>query len=296
MSAHKVVCYGEILWDLLPSGAKAGGAPMNVAYHLNKLGMNPAVISRVGNEDLGRKIVKLLQEQGLNTNYIQTDQTQPTGTVNAHLKENHQVEYDIVYPVAWDYITWQNDLEPLLLGADYFVFGSLAARSEVSKKTLFRLLEIAEIKVLDINLRPPHFSRALIEELLSKADILKLNDHEVALIANWYRTSDDIVEQVQLIQDRFALETILVTRGDKGALINHKGILATHSGYKVQVADTVGSGDAFLAGYLSKTAAGSSTEDALTFANALGAFIATQTGACPSYDLAKVNDIMLIKT
>ncbi len=295
MSGHKVVCYGEILWDVLPAGAKPGGAPMNVAYHLQKLGMNPALITRIGKDDWGRKLQQLLQQQGVSIHQIQIDEQQPTGLVNAHLKENNQVEYDIVYPVAWDFIAWQDEFDSLLKQADYFVFGSLAARNEESRKTLLQLLEKAKTKVLDINLRPPHFSKQSIEDLLAKADILKLNDHEVSLIAGWYNSSDDIVDQVKIVQDQFSIDTILVTRGEKGAMINNKGRITAHSGYKVNVADTIGSGDAFLAGYLFKTASGASAEEALTFANVLGAFIATQSGACPEYDLAKVNDMVLTK-
>lgn len=293
MSIHKVVCYGEILWDVLPTGAKPGGAPMNVAYHLHKLGMNPAVITRIGNDDWGRQLQQLLQQQGVSTEYMQVDQQESTGLVNAYLKENNQVEYDIVYPVAWDFIAWQDEFESLLEEAAYFVFGSLAARNEVSKKTLFQLLESAKTKVLDINLRPPHFSKTAIEELLGKADILKLNDQEVELISGWYETNNDIIEQVQIVQDRFSIETILVTRGDKGALVNNNGVIAKHDGYKVKVADTVGSGDAFLAGYLSKVSNGASIESALSFANALGAFIATQSGACPEYNLKMLEEVMM---
>lgn len=295
MLPHKVVCYGEILWDVLPTGAKPGGAPMNVAYHLQKLGMNPAVITRIGKDDWGVKLQLLLQKQGVSINHIQVDNLQPTGLVNAHLKENNQVEYDIVYPVAWDFIGWQNEFDQLLQQAEYFVFGSLASRNDESRRTLFRLLEKARTKVLDINLRPPHFSKQSVEELLSRADILKLNDHEVGLIAGWYRDADDIIDQIKIVQDKFLIDTILVTRGDKGAIVTNKGAITMQNGYKVQVADTIGSGDAFLAGYLFKTSKGNSVAEALTFANALGAFIATQVGACPEYDIAKVNDILLME-
>lgn len=293
MLPHKVVCFGELLWDVLPAGAKPGGAPMNVGYHLQKLGMNPAVITRIGKDKWGDDLKRLLNEQRVSIAYIQTDEQNATGLVHATLKENNEVAYDIVYPVAWDFIEWRKEFAPLLEQAGYFVFGSLAARNDVSRTTLFHLLEAAPVKVLDINLRPPHFTQAFVAELLTRADILKLNDHEVKLISGWFKEYYSINDQINLIQDEFSIDTILVTRGDKGAIINQQGAFVEHKGFKVTVADTVGSGDAFLAGYLYKTSNGCSVEESIGFANALGAFIATKSGACPEYDLAEVDKVII---
>lgn len=292
MAPSKAVCYGEILWDVLPSGTKPGGAPMNVAYHLQQLGVSTTLISRIGKDIWGDKLISLLKQQGIESQFIQVDQDHSTGIVNAHLKENNQVEYDIVYPVAWDFISMQDDFVSLLKGAEYFVFGSLAARNEVSRNTLFQLLDAANKKVLDINLRPPHFDKATIISLLERADMLKLNDHEIRLISGWFNSYTDMKDQLKSLQDQFHLKTILVTRGENGALVNHKGVLSEHNGYKVKVEDTIGSGDAFLAGYLFQMSDNKTPEEALKFANALGAFIATQQGACPHYDLAKVFELM----
>lgn len=280
------------MWDVLPSGTKPGGAPMNVAYHLQQLGVSTTLISRIGKDIWGDKLISLLKQQGIESQFIQVDQDHSTGIVNAHLKENNQVEYDIVYPVAWDFISMQDDFVSLLKGAEYFVFGSLAARNEVSRNTLFQLLDAANKKVLDINLRPPHFDKATIISLLERADMLKLNDHEIRLISGWFNSYTDMKDQLKSLQDQFHLKTILVTRGENGALVNHKGVLSEHNGYKVKVEDTIGSGDAFLAGYLFQMSDNKTPEEALKFANALGAFIATQQGACPHYDLAKVFELM----
>lgn len=288
MSQHKVVCFGEILWDVLPSGAKPGGAPMNVAYHLNKLGMSPAVISIVGKDKWGVDLTEILKGWKITTAYMQTTSLYPTGLVNAHVKENNEVEYDIVFPAAWDFISVNEELIKLVGTADYFVFGSLAARNEATRSTLYQLLKVANTRVLDINLRPPHFNQPLVEELLSKADILKLNDHEVKLISGWYQQANDINEQINIIQSKFSIPTILVTCGANGAIVKYSDSFYKHEGFKVTVADTIGSGDAFLAGFLSKFSAGATIDEALTFANKLGSFIASQEGACPTYSVDQI--------
>lgn len=291
-SPPSVVCYGEILWDILPGKALPGGAPMNVAYHLKKLGIEPALITRIGKDEHGEKLVALLAANGLTTQYVQQGESYPTGKVYASLGAHNEVTYDIVQPVAWDYIRWEDELAALLAGAGYFVYGSLTSRSPVSRDTLYRLLEAARTKVLDINLRPPHFSRPHVEHLLSKADLLKMNAAELDLIAGWYGTCEGLEDKMKLLQYRFGIETVIVTRGGEGALLLGQGAVVRHDGYKVQVADTIGSGDAFLAGFLHQLHLGAPAEKALTYASALGALVASYTGACPRYDTAEVAALM----
>jgi fructokinase len=291
MQEYKAVCYGEILWDVLPSGAKPGGAPMNVAYHLQKLGVTATLISKIGKDSWGNELIALLQKQTIDTGYIQIDLEHATGMVNACIREGNEVEYDIVSPAAWDFISMQQGLISLIQQTKYFVFGSLASRNDVSANTLLQLLEAANTKVLDINLRPPHFTKATLETLLYQTDILKLNVHEANLIAGWFNQFDSLRDQVKSIQEHFKIDIILVTRGEHGALINEKGNFYEHSGYKIKVEDTVGSGDAFLAGYLFKLDNNATPQESLAFANALGAFIATQSGACPPYSLEMVSHL-----
>jgi fructokinase len=291
MQEYKAVCYGEILWDVLPSGAKPGGAPMNVAYHLQKLGVTATLISKIGKDSWGNELIALLQKQTIDTGYIQIDLEHATGMVNACIREGNEVEYDIVFPAAWDFISMQQGFISLIQQTKYFVFGSLASRNDVSANTLLQLLEAANTKVLDINLRPPHFTKATLKTLLYQTDILKLNAHEANLIAGWFNQFDSLQDQVKSIQEHFKIDTILVTRGEHGALINEKGNFYEHSGYKIKVEDTVGSGDAFLAGYLFKLDNNATPQESLAFANALGAFIATQSGACPPYSLEMVSHL-----
>lgn len=287
----KAVCFGEILWDILPDAQLPGGAPMNVAYHLNQLGVTATMVSRAGKDELGTKLLDFISSKTVPTQYIQLDAAHDTGTVLATVTHNH-VSYDIIQPVAWDFIEYSIPLQKLVASTPYFIFGSLVARNETSRQTLFELLESASHKVLDINLRKPHFEKNTIDYLLQHADILKLNDDELEILSGWYGFNGSDRDRIQSFRDKFHLHTVITTRGDKGAIVLQDDVFCEHPGYKVTVADTIGSGDAFLAGFLSKTISGSSLEDAVRFASGMGAFIATQHGACPEYTKAGAEKII----
>ena len=289
---HPVVCFGEILWDILPSGAVPGGAPMNVAYHLQKLDKNPALITRIGIDDKGQQLMKIFSGHDVCTDFFQVDNKYETGKVFANPNEYNEVVYDIVRPVAWDFIAWDDSLTELVTNAGYFVYGSLAARNKVSKETLFKLLETANNKVLDINLRAPYYNQRIVEQLLGKADFAKMNLAELELITGWFSNYTSIEDRLKSIGDKFRLSNMVVTMGGDGALLLMNGEITKHPGFKVAVADTIGSGDAFLAGLLSQLLDTVSSEATLEFASGLGAFIATQRGACPEYDIKEVKELI----
>lgn len=282
----KAVCFGEVLWDILPHAQLPGGAPMNVAYHLNQLGVPATMISRTGKDELGTRLLDFISSKGVPVQCIQQDEKYDTGTVLATVGNNH-VSYDIIQPVAWDFIEYSIALQQLVSSAPYFIFGSLVARNETSRHTLFELLESADRKVLDINLRKPHYEKATLDYLLQYADILKLNDDELDILSDWYGFSGSEEDRIRAFGDRFHLHTVITTRGDKGAIVLQDGVCCTHPGYKVTVADTIGSGDAFLAGFLSQTIRGAALQEAVSFACGMGAFIATHNGACPVYTKAE---------
>jgi fructokinase len=290
-TSHDVVCFGEVLWDILPSGPRPGGAPMNVAYHLKKLGNNPAMITRTGTDDYGKKLEKMFLANDMRTDFFQTDDHYATGLVYARPNEFNEVTYEIVEPVAWDFIEWKDEFPELMGAADYFVFGSLTSRSSQSRETLYGLLEIAQVKVLDINLRPPHFQRSQVEALLEKADVVKMNIAELKLITGWFSQFENTADRIKLIQDTFRVGSIIVTMGSEGAVVSEDGKFYEHPGYKVKVIDTIGSGDAFLAGYINQMSLGRSVGDSLSFACAMGAFMATYSGACPYYEIGKVREL-----
>lgn len=283
------VCFGEVLFDVLPHEIKAGGAPMNVAYHLTTLGHATTLISRVGNDTRGRELKAILEEKKVNLDYVQVDETHPTGVVMATPDAAGDMKYEIKQGVAWDFISLEPQHEILIRNASYFIFGSLITRSSVSGNTLFSLMDIPVTRVFDINLRPPFIDQKTLEYQFSKADVLKMNEEELDLITGWYVQFKAIEDKVRFLQNRFQIPEIIITRGAKGAIINSRDNFYYHSGYKVRVADTVGSGDSFVAGYLSGIINHKTPEQALQFACALGGFVATQAGGCPEY---MVNDIV----
>jgi fructokinase len=289
---YPVVCFGEILWDVLPDCAVPGGAPMNVAYHLKKLGINPALITRVGLDDWGKNLMGLMERNNLVTDFFQLDGNLETGKVNASICANNEMSYDILMPVAWDNIQMDKEFETLVSNSQYFVFGSLVTRCEVSRNTLYQLIEMAKYKVIDINLRYPHYNRAIVEKLLSEADLLKLNIAELELITGWFSALSSEHDRIKVLQDIYHIENIVVTKGGEGALLNVGGIVYEHRGFPVEVKDTVGSGDAFLAGLLYQFLQGGKPEEALEFASGLGALIASYTGACPDYKTEEINHLI----
>jgi fructokinase len=286
-----VICYGEILWDILPTGEVPGGAPMNVAYHLNKLGHSPAVITRIGMDERGNKLVGLLEAKNISTAFVQLDKLLPTGVVYATPNEHHEMEYDIVAPVAWDVIEWNDDLPGLFNDQNYFVYGSLIARNTTSRDTLFRLLEAAKNKVLDINLRPPHYSNKLLHDLLLKADIAKVNYAELNFISSWFGEYSTIEGKMNVLLEKFGLGTLIVTKGGDGAMINIGGKVYSHPGFKVIVHDTVGSGDSFLAAIIAGLIEKRDPSRILEFACAVGALVTSRKGGWPEY---KVDDVRAI--
>lgn len=281
MTRRKIICFGEVLWDLLPSGKVAGGAPMNVAYHLQNLGGTASVISQVGADRLGRELLDFQKRSGIDVGYITTDLRFPTGTVNVQIDEKGFPAYEIVMPVAWDYIPMDNEKLDAVKEADALVFGSLACRSERSRQTLLELAQAASFRVLDVNLRPPFFSRQIVEPLLTLADMLKLNDEELAIISAWYGKDLDELKAMEFLKENFGLETIILTKGKEGAICMHDQKLYSHSGFSVTVEDTVGSGDSFLAAFLKKMFDWSGTQYCLDFACAMGALVATHKGGTP---------------
>jgi fructokinase len=283
-----ITCFGEMLWDVLPTGKQPGGAPLNVAVHLRNFGQEAQLISRVGHDDLGTDLLAFVQGKGLSTRYIQRDETHPTGVVQANVSDSHEVTYTIVQPVAWDYIQYEEALGPLAETAEAFVFGSLAARSGATRETLYRLLQRADFKVFDVNLRAPHYSRSVVTYLLRQANLVKLNHHELAEIMGWFGASPAEETALHWLADRFGLQAVCVTKGADGAVLWANQQLFRSPGIAVQVQDTIGSGDAFLAALLKAWLAGQPPADALAFACAAGSLVATYQGATPAISEADV--------
>lgn len=282
---NKVITIGEILWDVFPEGKKAGGSSMNVALNLHKQGIESSFISAVGDDDNGHELVSFLRENNFNTDLIQVNSERPTSTVVVQLDENHQATYTIKQPVAWDDIKINDKNIEAVKQANAFVYCSLTCRDEKSKKTILTLLENAKIKIFDINLRAPFYGKELIGELLAKADILKINEDEIIWVRDTFGLTGNSDEQIlKQLSAEFNIEIICLTLGNKGACVLKEGKLFKHAGYKVQVADTVGAGDAFLATFIACYLRSYPMETILDNACKVGAFVASQAGANPEYN------------
>lgn len=264
---------------------------MNVAYHANQLGLRSLMVSRVGQDALGSELLDFLDDKGVATRFVQQDGAMPTGTVNVRLDEKGTPSYEIVQPAAWDFIEPDEKVSALVAAADAFVFGSLACRSERSRQTLFDLLENARLRVLDVNLRAPFYDKALLADLLVKADIVKMNDEELALISGYWSDAKGMEAQMGFLLQEFRLETLIVTKGPHGAACLDADGLYEQPGFKVKVKDTIGSGDAFLAAFLSTNLEGASIPESLRFACAIGALVATKSGGTPVIDEEELDEI-----
>nr|WP_295864677.1 carbohydrate kinase [uncultured Chitinophaga sp.] len=283
------VCFGEILWDIFPNGVrKSGGAPFNVAYHLSRLGMDSHIISCTGDDEAGEALRQILRQWHIPEETVQLDPQQPTGAVLATAGANHEMHYDILQPVAWDFIAWQPEQEALIRRAGAFVFGSLAIRSEVSRRTLWKLLDAAPYKVLDINIRPPHSDMNTIRELLRRVDLVKMNEEELQLVLQATGdTSGSPVDGARKVMQHYGVPQLIITRGSKGAVYIDGQSQYERPAKQVTVKDTVGSGDSFLAGFLSQLLKGRPVPAALDLAVEVSGFVTTCEGANPEYDSSR---------
>lgn len=287
-----LICFGEILWDILPSGKIAGGAPMNVAFHANQLGLASKMISRVGDDPLGSELLDFLNQKGVSTQFVQLDTQFPTGAVNVTLDQHGSASYVFVQPAAWDFIAVTDTLHDAVMEADALVYGSLACRDAYTKKSLLDLLKVATLRIFDVNLRRPFYSKELLQELLDNADIVKMNDDELAIIAEWEGASGDEMTLLQFLREKYQLDLIVLTKGANGAACLDETGYYTHPGFQVQVQDTIGSGDAFLAAFLSRFLKGEKSPECLEFAGVLGALVATKQGGTPSIAEADIQNFI----
>ncbi|WP_431110301.1 carbohydrate kinase family protein [Winogradskyella poriferorum] len=277
----KVVCFGEILWDVFPTHKVIGGAPLNVALRLHSFGIYTHIISSIGNDNNGKEALNYLNEAGLSTDMIQIDETHNTGYVNVFLDETGSATYQIFKPVAWDNIQLNRENQNVVANTEIFIFGSLACRNEISKATLLSLISQAKYGVFDVNLRPPDFTMDLIIDLMRRSDFIKLNDEELEQISDAMGFQNSTMEdQIKHLAEQTKTETICVTRGGAGALLYYESQFYSNSGYSVTVKDTVGAGDSFLASMVLKLLIEKvNPEDALDFACKVGALVASKEGA-----------------
>lgn len=275
---------GEVLWDLLPSGRQLGGAPINAAVHARALGAEAHPISRVGDDSLGVEIVKSLRAVGLPTQDITVDPDAPTGTVSVELVGG-QPKYTIHENVAWDWLTADESALALAHRADVICFGTLAQRGEITRACVQAVVRAAPsqaLRIFDVNLRQHFYSRAVLEKSLALANVVKLNDQELPVLAELFKWGGSEEAQLAALVLEYDLRAAALTRGSKGsALFFADGHLDIHPGIHANVTDAVGAGDAFTAALAMGLLLGWDAARINQHANEIAAYVVTQNGATP---------------
>ncbi len=292
MNKQKVVCFGEILWDLFPEGKKLGGAPFNVASSLSSLGADVCFISKIGEDDLGMALLQEVANQGVSIDFIQRAPKYKTGEVTVTLDNSGNASYEIIRDAAWDFIEIEEKVTEIVSQSKAFIFGSLIARGS-SYSTLTSFLKLAKFRVFDLNLRPPHYEYKLLRRLMLQAEMLKFNDEELYEVAAAMNSPYHSMDQhIKYLAQQTKTKIICVTKGMFGAVLYHTGEWYFNSGFKVKVEDTVGAGDSFLATLVYSLLEGYSPQHALNRACAMGALVAANLGANPDISLKDLKQFM----
>ncbi len=286
---------GELLWDILPDSRQLGGAPANFAYMTSLLGDEGVVASRVGSDELGFETRRRLERLGLSTSCIQTDPTYRTGVAQVELDAKGQPAFQIAEPVAWDFLEWTSAWQALAQKADAVCFGSLAQRSPKSRQTIHSFLKAIRpqtTRIFDVNLRQSFYTAEILAHSAKQADIIKLNHDELPTIVQLLGFPfQDEESAAQWLLHTFRVKLVCVTRGGEGSLLVSEHGKHEHPGIRVQVADTVGAGDAFTASLVYHFLRRGSLATMNEAANRMGSWVASQAGATPSRDEAWLQKI-----
>ena len=289
----KVICFGEILWDVFPTHKTIGGAPLNVALRLQSFQNDVSLISCLGDDTSGDELQLELQKYNISSYYIQKDKEYKTSIVAISLDKNGSASYLINQPCAWDNIQLNSELKSLVKSSEALVFGSLVARSNTSRNTLIKLLSFSKFSVFDVNLRPPHYDLSSIQVLMNAANFIKFNDDEIIEISKSLGIQGESIEHTILyVATHTNTASICVTLGEKGAILYYEKRFFYCNGYQVKVADTVGSGDSFLATLIDVLLKRKDPQLAIDKACAVGAIVAKSRGANPMISKVEIDTIM----
>lgn len=297
--AARALAFGEILWDIIDGVPYIGGATFNLLAHMSKMGADAYMISALGDDDLGKRALTEVKQLNINTPYIKRYSGFPTGTVDVFIDSQGQPDFSIHEETAWDHIELDEESRSAILNDtwDAFCFGTISQRTESNRSLLHLLLSQIHSRhfFYDVNLRQSYYDRSWIEPLLEHSTILKLNDQEVIVLSRMFYQEDLGMEEfaVRLSAD-FSLEVVLITRGGEGALIYDGKSFSSTGCEDVPIADTVGAGDSFSAGFLTAYLAGYDALQAAQFAGRVADFVVTQTGAVPEYPEELESDLRLL--
>jgi fructokinase len=282
-----VVGIGEILWDLFPRGARFGGAPANFVCSVAELAgdhIDVSMVSGVGRDELGKRAIESLHAHGVDTGCVATID-RPTGQVQVTLDAAGHASYEFAVDTAWDEVVWSDSLQQLAARANAVCFGTLGQRSEISRQTILQFVRATaaeSLRVLDVNLRPPFWNPRVLVESLELANVLKLNDTELPILAEVLRMRGDDDALLEQLVERFSLKLVALTRGAAGAvLLSASGERSDLPAPATVVADTVGAGDSFTAALVIGLLSGLPLSTINAWGNRVAAFVASQSGATP---------------
>ncbi len=277
-----VVGIGEVLWDLLPCGKQLGGGPMNFACHVHLQGVPTAMVSSVGQDALGLEAVERLNSIGLRTDFISSNYEYPTGTVSVTVNDSGIPDYIIHEDVAWDHMVWRAELGDLASSAAAICFGTLGQRHMDSRSVIQQFLGYASadcLKVCDINLRQNYFDHEIVAQALTLANVLKLNDAELPVLASMFQLTGSNESMLRQLISQHSLDLVALTCGDNGSMLITANESATHPGIPATVVDTVGAGDAFTAALVVGLLEGKSLDEINESANRRAAEVCGHAGA-----------------
>jgi len=282
---------GEVLWDVFPDSTRLGGAPLNFAAHARRMGHAPLLFSAVGNDDLGRQALREIQSLGLDTSLLQRTERYPTGCAAVSLDTLGQAAFRIERPAAYDAQTLSTgEIQTLQdRSPDWLYFGTLFSSRPEGRAILFELLRLVPdaIRFYDLNLRPGFESPPLVRELLEQADVVKMNQDEMCAIHRYLGLPAETNAFCASAVERFGWRVVCVTLGSRGCAVFANGQYHEEPGFPIEVADTVGAGDAFAAAFLHGLASQWDIAEIARFANRVGALVASKPGAIPDWTPAE---------
>ena len=292
-----IVGLGEVLWDILPSGARLGGATANFAIFCARLGNRAALISSIGEDEYGVAASSFLIQPDLDLRNLQVSDVGATGTVEVSFSSVGQPSYIISTDVAWDFIQPTPEVHEAALTADAVCYGTLAQRSPVSRSTIRGFLEATRpecVRVCDVNLRMPHCSPEILQWSMARATVIKVSDEELPLVfslLDQLLSSEIQPSKAQHDTPQGAANSLLgqfpgcrliaMTLGSNGSMLTTREKTYRHPGFRIKLADTVGAGDAFTAGLTHAYLRGASLVQMAEVGNLCGSFVASQPGASP---------------
>jgi len=291
----RIVSIGEILWDVIGDSEYLGGAPLNFAAHARKLGHEVYLVSAVGQDERGEHALEAMQRCGISSEFVHVVPGRPTGTAQVELDPSGKPMFGIVRPAAYDFVRLTPEQRTRIaeLDPDWIYFGTLFHNSDLALSSTLKLLEEvpAAQRIYDVNLRDGNWNLNAVEQLASRATVIKLSDSEAEFLDAPLGAEDEAASIRRFCQrwsDQYNCRTICVTLGERGCAIYHCGDYIEAPGYKVQVADTVGAGDAFAAALVHGMAQDWTLDRSAAFANAVAALVASRPGAIPQWTVAEV--------